>query len=210
MNAMRISQVGRRSVGLMSLGLAVALAVVIMPGSLCYAAGQDAHHGDAHHPVGPDIGLLFGIINFAILVGLFVYIYNRNGKKYFADRRADIETSMKDAEEMMKRAEAKYQEYEQKLSRLDDEVKALLAEGKKEGEADRENILKQTDEFVEKISKQAKLISEQEVNLAKKALREETAELSVELATKILKKVMEQKDHDKLIEDYSRKLEEIH
>ena len=96
------------------------------------------------------------------------------------------------------------------IARLDDEVKELLADGKKEGEADKENILKQTDEFVEKISKQAKLISEQEVNLAKKALREETAELAVELATKILKKVMEQKDHDKLIEDYSSKLEEIH
>ena len=210
MKAIRISHADRRSVGLMSLGLAIALTVVIMPGSLCSAEGQDAHHGDAHHPVGPDIGLLFGIINFASLVGLFVYIYNRSGKKYFADRRSDIETAMREAEGLMKRAEAKYQEYEQRLARLDDEVKELLADGKKEGEADKENILKQTDEFVEKISKQAKLISEQEVNLAKKALREETAELAVELATKILKKVMEQKDHDKLIEDYSSKLEEIH
>lgn len=68
---------------------------------------------------------VFKFINFAVLVGLLIKFAGKPLKNYLASRHKTIKQKYEDAEKALQEATALKAQYEQKLSRLNDEIEAF-------------------------------------------------------------------------------------
>lgn len=127
------------------------------------------------------------------------------------DKRADtIRESLEKAEETRQEAERLLEEYKVQLAQAREEAQQIIEQSRNLGE----NMKK---EIVDKANKEAKNMVERaqtEISLerekALEELRKRVADLSIEVAAKVTKKALNQKDHIKLIEDYVAGVGKLH
>jgi len=82
-----------------------------------------------------------------------------------------------------------------------------MATARKEGEAERERILAEAAEALEKLKRESVLAIEQELKKAKDILQRETANAAVALAEEIISKNITSEDQAKFVTEYLDKLE---
>jgi F-type H+-transporting ATPase subunit b len=63
--------------------------------------------------------------------------------------------------------------------------------------------------MAEKIKKQAELSAQQELKMVKLQLQEETAAMTVQLAEELLKKNLQPKDHERLVDEYIERVRSL-
>ncbi len=109
------------------------------------AAKDDGHHGDAHaKPELPGFKNDLAIWSFVtFLVFLFVLKQMAWGPlgKALADREAKISGDLAAAESNRVKAEALLRDYETKVAKAQDEVKAILAEARRDAEHTKQEIV---------------------------------------------------------------------
>jgi F-type H+-transporting ATPase subunit b len=148
--------------------------------------------------------------NFALMVGLLVYFVRKPIRNGLRSRREEIEKTLADAKAAKEAAEAKYREYSEKLEKATEEIEAISAAIRREGELERDKILESAREMSEKIQQEADAKAANAVAGAKTELREEAAQLAVELAEELLKKEFSPKDQKRLVDEYMQKVGELH
>src|ERR1043165_4158494 len=97
------------------------IAVIVLAASAGFAneGGEGAHHADKGAQL-KDLG--WRVLNFAVLVGILVWALKKaNVKGSLAERQAQIEKSLKEAEAARDAAEAKLREYTTKLDQASKE-----------------------------------------------------------------------------------------
>lgn len=181
-------------------------------GLLVAGAGMAFAAGDAHHA---DSGVLlkdflYRVFNFSITVGVLVYFVAKPLKNALAGRREGIEQSMKVAAETAEAAEAKYAEYDSKLSKAEAEIAGIQASIKEEAESEKVRIIAEAREMAEKIKKEAQKSADNEVAKARLTLQQEAVSMAVEIAEDILKKAVDKEDQARLVEEYKLKVGELH
>jgi F-type H+-transporting ATPase subunit b len=127
---------------------------------------------------------------------------------YFKSRRENIQSLLEEMERSKKEAERKAAEYKAKLAILDQEAEKILQEYIAQGEREKAKILEAAERQANYIKQQARLAIQQEVEAAKKELREEVAELTVKAAEDILRQKMDMGDQERLIEEFIVKVVE--
>lgn len=171
--------------------------------AVAYAAGGEP--GEAHHALVSHAKLMDFIcrcVNFAILVVILVkYVIPPIGKM-LSDRRTAITNQFNDLHERRTEVEQTYKTYEAKLSRIDDEVQAILATAKAQAETEKERIINDAKRSAEDIKRKAVASVQNELAKAQKELREEVAEQATVMAAEIIKKNFVEADQTKLVEDY--------
>ncbi len=150
------------------------------------------------------------VFDFAILVAILAWgLKKANVKGTLAERQAQIERSLKDAEQDRDAAEAKLAEYSAKLDQASKEIDELHAAIIREGEHEKERIICEARKAAERIALQASQSAEQETLKARAELRAEAARLAVELAAGKLAGAIQKADHDRFVGEYLDKVVQI-
>jgi len=148
--------------------------------------------------------------NFLIMVGILVYFVRKPIKNALVGRREEIVKSLSEAEQAQADAEAKFREYDEKLNKAEAEIVIIAADLKREGELERERIIAQARESAEKIRNEAEKTAGFEIEKARAELKGEATRLAVELAETLLKKNFNAKDESRLLDEYMKKVGELH
>ncbi|RNC72217.1 MAG: hypothetical protein ED859_02455 [Desulfuromonadales bacterium] len=198
--------------GLLKPFVSTAAVCLVLAGmaALGYASegGEGAHHVDTGKQMKD---FMWRVIDFAALAGVIVWALKKaNAKGALADRTANVEKALREAEEARAAAEKKFAEYSGKLEKANQEIDEIYAAIRKEGELEKERIIAEARVTADKIREQAATTASQEVLKARAELREEAARLSVQMAEQSLRETIKKDDQDRLVNDYLTKVENLH
>ena len=126
-------------------------------------------------------------INLGIFVAALVYILKKPLSAAFTTRRDAIRAELIKAEQEKQAALAELTTVESKLAALEGEKATVLQKAREEAEAEKVNILKQTEFEVEKMREQADAEINRLVQQVKSELRRFSADESVRLAEEKLR-----------------------
>lgn len=171
---------------------------------LVFLAGPAHAAGDAHGGG----GLLWPTLNFALLVGVLIYFARKPVLAYLADRRNTISTNIESAAQLLAEAERRLADWSQKAANLDREVSSIREETRHAAEAERDRILADARATAERIRQSASAVAERELHHAREKLRQEAADLAVELATRILREHVSDGDRTRLVDEFIERIEQ--
>jgi F-type H+-transporting ATPase subunit b len=145
--------------------------------------------------------------NFLILVTILWYFGRGPLKEHLVQRRAGLAEAIAEAERQRLAAEDRHQEYREKLERIGEEMAGLKQAMREEAEREKERILAAARDEAARIRHEAEFTSRQELSKARAALREEAAALTVELAEKVIRQVINDQDQERILRDYLERVE---
>jgi F-type H+-transporting ATPase subunit b len=184
-----------------------------------HASGE---HGASEHAGGEDHGPAainwtdFGdkkqppymalVINFAVLLGIYVYF----GKKPVADglqkRREDIAKDIENAARMMKEAEARAEKYQSNLANLDKDLETTKKGLEEAGRIDRDRLIEEAKEKAARMKRDAAFLADQESKQAQIDLTREAVTNSFGHAESLLSARTTDDDHDRLCLEFLTEL----
>lgn len=147
-------------------------------------------------------------LNFAVMAGLLGYFLIKPFRNALSGRRDGIEKALADAQAAREEAEAKFAEYDSKLTRAAAEIEEMRASLRREGELERDRVLANAREMAEKIKAEAGKAAENEVARARTELRREASRLAIAMAEELLKKNVSAADQQRLVDEYMSKVGE--
>jgi len=153
---------------------------------------------------------LYRCFNFAITFGLLAYFLAKPLRKVLTGRREGIEKALRDAEAAKAEAEARFAEYDSKLTKAEQEIEGIYAAIKREGELERERILANAQEMAKTITQEARKAADNEVAKARVELRREATRMAIEIAEELLTKNITGDDQKRMVNEYMQKVGELH
>jgi len=149
------------------------------------------------------------VLNFLILAFLVFKLLKDPVKKFFHERAQIFQQQMEEAEGASVEAERELKQLEKRFELLDAEIQQLRHLITEQGERERNKIIfdaKQTAEFM---LEKARLQSDMMVRNAKMQLRRQVIEEAVGIAEENIKKAIEQKDQERLVNEYLHNLKQV-
>jgi F-type H+-transporting ATPase subunit b len=186
--------------------VATALFAAILLTFVAASASAQEHAPAAEHhdeSIGAMVAKMgWPVANFIIFVGVIYYFANQPLKEYLATRSSTIRKDLVDAAELKSTATAQLASIDQKLQALPGEVSALRARGADEIKAEEQRIAAAAAADRERLLEQTRREIDLQVRLAKKAILEHAADLSVQLASDRIKKEVTPEDQARLVDRY--------
>jgi F-type H+-transporting ATPase subunit b len=182
------------------------ITVVLLLGTAAIALAAEEHHAASGALLSD---FLYRCLNFAVTFGLLAYFVTKPLRKGLSGRREGIEKALRDAQKSREEAEAKFAEYDSKLTKAAAEIEEIHDSIRKEGELEREKILANAREMAEKITQEAEKSAANEIAKARAELRREASHMAIEIAEEILKKNFTKADHTRLVDEYMQKVGEL-
>lgn len=155
-----------------------------------------------------DLTLGFIIANF---LGLFVLLYLALWDpiiNMLDTRAATISNDLDTAAGRRQEAEDLKKQYGELMLSARQERQAMVQQGRKEGDAERERIVGEARDESARIVAQTQQELEAETGKARTALRQEIGGLSVQIAEKILTREIKPADNDRLVSDFLSKVQQ--
>ncbi len=118
------------------------------------------------------------LINFAVVVGLIVWVGRKHLPGFFSNRNAAIQKAMQEAQKASEDARRRLGEIESRLMRLDGEIGQMRDAAERDAAAEEARVAAAAEDEVKKIAASAS----QEIDAAAKAARRELAALAADLA----------------------------
>jgi F-type H+-transporting ATPase subunit b len=170
---------------------------------------QHAAEGGHDESIGGMIlGMGWPVANFIIFAGVLYYFLNQPVRDYMATRSSTIRKDLVEAAELRAAAAAQLATIEQKLQALPGELSALRTRGAEEITLEEQRIAGQAAADRDRLLEQTRREIELQVRLAKKAILEHAADLSVQLATERIKQEVTPADHAALVDRYLSQVKE--
>ena len=188
----------------MNLGKSIFSSLFVCGSSLVFAAAAFAAEEGGGKAEGP--GELFKWINFTIVVIALLWAA-RNAAPWLRGNAKNIGSAISKAQAAKAEAERVLKDAEQRLERLEDEVRTIRAEAEKDAaaEADRIRALAKSD--VEKVALAAKAEMEAAERAARMQLKALAAKLAVDGAESLVAKQLTPQTQDELIVGFVKSLE---
>jgi len=184
---------------------------VLATGAILFAATGGGHGA----PAGPTFwgiptakwwDLLWRTLNFAVLAIVLAKLLSKPIANGLKGRRQSIREEFEDLEDRKAEADKVYQEYEEKLSSIEQEIDEIIKNAIAQGEAEKERIIEDGKRAAQDMKRQAEMAIQHELAEAKLKLREDVANQAVVLAEELIRKNLQGPDQVKLIEDYLAKV----
>jgi F-type H+-transporting ATPase subunit b len=176
----------------------IAVAGCLLAGPAAAASGEG--HG------GPG-DLLYPVLNLLVLLGVLLYVGRRPVQGFFADRRAKIQEDLDSAAGLLASAESRHAQLQRQLTRLDQELERIRAGARERAEQERARILADAAAAAERIRSEARAAVARETQRARETLRDEAAELALELAAERLREEVTEADRDRLLDEFVARIE---
>ena len=139
--------------------------------------------------------------NLTIFTAAAIFILRRKISAAMLARRESIRQELIGAKTEREQALAKVADADAMLERLDDDVRAVREQAKREAVAERERLAALTERELEKLKQQAQREMETADKVARKALRQYLAKRSVEVARESVRTQMRPEDDTRLIRE---------
>ncbi|MBN1675867.1 MAG: F0F1 ATP synthase subunit B [Kiritimatiellae bacterium] len=137
------------------------------------------------------LSFVFAVVNFLILVGLLYKFLHKPLLNLIEKRRVAIEQARREAAAEAEKARRAREDYERKLAAADEERDKVLSETRQSADAARRDLLEKAKGEAEREVANLKQTYERERREALSALEEEIAGVSVELAGRVLEKLVD-------------------
>ena len=158
--------------------------------------------------VQPDPGLfIWTILTFLVLVGLLARFAWRPLLQALESRQAAIAKSLEDAQQARQELERLQRESAQMMRQARTEAEAIVSRSRSDAEALREELKQKSRVEAASIVKNAEKQIQLETARAVQQIRKETIDLSVAIASKILRRQVSKDDHEGLIEETLKQVE---
>jgi F-type H+-transporting ATPase subunit b len=156
---------------------------------------------------GGEGGLLYPIINFVLLIAALIYFARKPVLDFLGDRRGEIQNSLKTSSDLLGEAEKKFAAWQRKLADLEQELESIRATSRERAENERANIIADATASAERIKADARAAIEQELRRSRDVLREEAADLALELAENLLRAQVNDSDRERLVTEFIERVE---
>jgi F-type H+-transporting ATPase subunit b len=184
-----------------SLTLTIVTITVLVASVFPAAAADDSHGNEV------DV-MLKTAFNLVLLLGVLVYFARKPVLEYFADRRSTIEEDLTGAAAELTDAEAVYAKWQRRLIDLESELEQIRTTGRQRAESERERIIADAEVAAERIRNNASAAITQELRRAREQLREEAAQLAIEMAGDRLAREVTDADRDRLLDEFIERVEQ--
>lgn len=178
--------------------------------------GEEGDHGTAHPPSTTDY--IFKWINFVMLLGLLWWLlvvppafvvenFDFPGLKVVLATRADDIVESRDlARQQLSEAETRIEESEARLARVEQEAAALVVEAQEDAGAERQRLVTEAEAEAARIRDLADRDMGAEVARARRDLRRHVADLSISIASDLVKDNFSGQDQERLVREYLDRL----
>ncbi len=157
--------------------------------------------------VTPDIGVIFWtVVTFLVvlfILGKFVW---KPIIKAIDEREKSIKEDIEKAQKSREEAEELIAKQKELLEEARKESSMMFEEGKRAAEKVRVDMLEQAKRAEREIVEQGRKKVEQEARIAIQGIKEQTADLAIAAAKKLIVSSMGEKEQKKLVEDYIKEL----
>lgn len=196
---------------------AIAAAVVSLALPLVAIAAPEAHGGDhgGIEWVTPivghtgKLGLLWSIINFAVLLWILEKILFKPLRNRTRDKHDTVKAEIEKASAAREEAEGVLAEYKGRLERLDAEIAELMADAKAKAEADRTRIVAAAKREADQITSAAKAAAERETATRRRQLEAEIVDRAVARAEALLRSKLTPADQRGMVDRYVEQLDAV-
>lgn len=138
---------------------------------------------------------------FGVLLALLSKFAYKPIVAFLDSRAASIHEELEGAETKRKEAEELLSQYKAQLNEGRVEVQKMIEESRAVGEKLKRDIVDKAADESKQLIKKAQEEIDREKKKALMEIQEQVAELSVQVASKMIRETLETKDHEKLIED---------
>jgi len=150
---------------------------------------------------------IFKWVNFAIVAGVLIWVFAKILPPKFRANAENISSAITKATAAKAEADRQLKDAEQRLARLEDEVRALRLEAEKEGAAEAERIRAMAKSDVDKVGVAAKAEIEAAERAARIELKALAAKLAVDGAESLVSKRLTPQTQDALIAGFVKSLQ---
>lgn len=175
--------------------------VLVTLSSVAMAAGG----GDADHD--PVTEAIYQAINLVLIVGVIVFFGRGPITEFFKARRQGIQTDLSKAAELLSAAEQRNAELQRRLVDLSSEVEEIRQGATRRAEEESERILADARATADRIRSDARAAVDQELRRAQAELRDEAADLALEIAAKKLSDTVGDGDRERLMDEFIIRVE---
>jgi F-type H+-transporting ATPase subunit b len=169
-------------------------------GDAAHAAGHDDHDKPALLQFDPGAAI-WQIVVFVVLLLVLRAVAWKPILRVLNERESFIHDSLANAKREREAAESLLQEYRQQLERARGEAAEIIEQGRRDAEGVRERLLGEARAETADLTARARREIQLATDAAVKALYDRTAELSVQVASRIIGKALSAEDHRRLIEE---------
>ncbi len=146
--------------------------------------------------------MLLQWLNFGILLFLLTFFLFKPILGALDKRRELIKGQIDGAKQKNEEAEEVLKEYQERLNNLKLEGRKIIDEARKEAVLEKDKILDAASAEAKLILENAQLELETHVKTVQEDLKKHTAELVVNCATQVLEREINEKDHQKYIDEF--------
>jgi F-type H+-transporting ATPase subunit b len=146
-------------------------------------------------------------VNLIILLAVLSYFLKEPIRNFLIERRGIIGNEIDEAQKTIAQAKKKYEEYLERMKNIESEIEFLKEVIRKEGEIEREEIVKQAELASKKIRDEASEAIKLQAERVRHDIQNEIVSLVVGLAENIIKQKLDEADERKIFESFIKKLE---
>ncbi len=183
--------------------LLVTLGVFVFVG-IAHASGGEGAHAGGENALKQT---MYQTLNLALLLGILFYFGRKPIADFFASRREEIQSELSEAASLLSQAEQRNAELQRRLLDLDAEVENIREAARRRADEEAERILSDARATAERIRRDAQSAVALELRRAQAELREEAADLALELAARKLQDQVGDADRDRLVDEFIVRVE---
>lgn len=154
------------------------------------------------------IGIGLQVINIIILFAILYKVLYQPVKYILSRRQENIQDQFQSAEDKEVQAQKLIDEYEEKLSSIDEERDAILSEARAQASEEKEKILQDAEKQARKLKDDVEKTLENERKQLRRNSKEQVIELSAILAEKTLRESINQKTQEEKFDESISELEQ--
>lgn len=153
------------------------------------------------------LSILLHVVNAAILLVALYFLLYRPVRKFMNNRSAGVAKELQDVMDAQEKLRVEQNEAQDEVKAARKQAADTVAQSVAQAQEQAQHILTDAHSDAELTLKQARTETEFMRKNARNEMRDEVANLSVELAGRILQREVKQDDHAKLVDDFLKKVE---
>lgn len=146
--------------------------------------------------------LFFQILNFLVLFFLLRWLLFKPVSEFMIARREEVEASIKNAKDKNAQADLKYNEYQVKLEKVEDEGRQIIKDKTKIAEARHMEIVGEAQKEASRMIDRAEAEIERQNQKAMNDMKDHVASLVVAATGKMINKQLDEEVHNTLIQEF--------
>ncbi len=186
---------------------ALARQLTIMTAAALIVLTLPALASDDSHESGAGV-MIKTALNLALLLGALVYFARKPVLDYFESRRRTIEEDLAGAAAQLRGAEATFSKWQRRVIDLGSELEQIRTTSRQRAESERERIITEAEAAAQRIRDNASAAITQELRRARQQLREEAAQLAIDMAAQRLAREVTDADRDRLLNEFIDRVEQ--